>query len=67
MVVRTRDSSCMKILEGKVNMLLDIEAKMWRQRSNVLWLQDEDRNTRYFHSKALQWRRRNYITKLYDA
>jgi len=35
MAVRTRDSSCMKILEGEVNILLDKEAKMWRQQSKV--------------------------------
>ena len=40
---------------------------MWRQRSKIPWLRDGDRNTRFFHSKASQRRRRNYITKLHDA
>ena len=40
---------------------------MWRQRSKVAWLRDGDRNTQFFHSKASQRRRRNYITKLHDA
>ena len=31
MAIRTGDSSRMKILEGEVNILLDKEAKMWRQ------------------------------------
>ena len=57
----------MRLLEDEVNQLLDKEAKMWRQRSKVAWLHDGDRNTRFFHSKASQRRRRNYITKLYDA
>ena len=57
----------MKWLEGEVNVLLDKEAKMWRQRFKVMWLKDGDRNTRFFHSKASQRRRRNYITQLYDA
>ena len=65
--VWTGDSRRMKWLEGEVNILLDKEAKMWRQRSKVLWLKDGDRNTRFFHSKASQRRRRNYITQLHDA
>ena len=65
--IQTRDSRHMKWLEGEVNVLLDKEAKMWRQRFKVMWLKDGDRNTRFFHSKASQRRRRNYITQLYDA
>ena len=57
----------MRLLEEKVNQLLDKEAKMWRQRSKIAWLCDGDRNTRFFHSKASQRRRRNYITKLHEA
>ena len=38
-----------------------------KARSKIAWLRDGDRNTRFFHSKASQCRRRNYITKLHDA
>ena len=65
--IRSRDSSRMRLLEDKVNQLLDKEAKMWRQRSKVAWLRDGDCNTQFFHSKASQCRRQNYITKLHDA
>ena len=57
----------MRLLEDEINQLLDKEAKMWRQWSKVAWLRDEDRNTRFFHCKATQCRRRNFITRLHDA
>ena len=45
---------------------MDKEAKKWAQRSRVFWLKDGGRNTRFFHSKASQRRRRNYINGLFD-
>ena len=65
--VRTGNSDRMRALESEINLLLDMEAQMWRQRSRILWMKDGDRNTKFFHSKASQRRRRNYITKLYDS
>lgn len=47
-------------------MLLDKEVKMWAQGSRIMWLNDGDSNTRFFHSQASQRRRRNYIRNLYD-
>ena len=45
---------------------MDKEAKMWAHRSRVLWLKDGNKNTRFFHNKASQQRRRNYINGLFD-
>ena len=61
------DSRPMKILQEEINLLLDKEATMWRQRSKIMWLKDGDKNTKKFHNKASQRRRRNYITRLHDA
>ncbi|KAL8088671.1 hypothetical protein AgCh_038446 [Apium graveolens] len=38
----------------------------WRQRSKQLWLQDGDKNSKYFHKTASGRRRNNHIQKLQD-
>ena len=39
---------------------------MWRQRSRLEWLKEVDQNTRFFHCKANQRNKRNYIVGLED-
>jgi hypothetical protein len=56
----------LQTLRKKLNSLFEKEEKMWRQRSRSLWLAHGDRNTRYFHSRATQRRRRNHIHSLRD-
>jgi hypothetical protein len=40
------------------------EEIMWKQRFRVLWIASADKNTRFFHLRASQCRRKNHISKL---
>ncbi|XP_074305989.1 uncharacterized protein LOC141641217 [Silene latifolia] len=42
------------------------EEQYWRQRSRALRLKDGDRNAKFFHSKAGERKRKNYIGALID-
>ncbi|XP_074293371.1 uncharacterized protein LOC141620384 [Silene latifolia] len=42
------------------------EEQYWRQRSGALWLRDGDRNTSFFHTRARERKRKNYIGMLTD-
>jgi hypothetical protein len=46
--------------------LLYREELLWLQRSRITWLKEGDKNTRFFHQKAVWRARRNKIKKLKD-
>lgn len=49
-----------------MNELLYKEEMIWLQRSRINWLKEGDRNTRFFHQKAVWRARKNKIKKLKD-
>ena len=53
-------------LRKEINELLDSEEIKWQQRSKVQWLGLGDRNTKYFHFKASDRRRKNTINCIMD-
>lgn len=69
MVARDIDGNLgreINILRREINDLLDSEEIMWQQRAKVQWLGLGDRNTKYFHSKASERKKKNTILGLVD-
>jgi hypothetical protein len=58
-----------KILEAKreLDEVLYREEMMWLQRSRITWLREGDRNTKYFHRKAMWRAKKNKIKGLKKA
>ena len=53
-------------LENRLDCLLDKEEMYWKQWSRSDWLQNGDRNTKFFHMKASTRRAHNSIKGLRD-
>lgn len=51
-------------LHVQLDLVLSQEEILWQQKSRCQWLVQGDRNTKYFHIKAIARRRRNRVTML---
>ncbi|XP_030929385.1 uncharacterized protein LOC115955407 [Quercus lobata] len=69
LVLRVHDGSNgyeINKIRKEINDLLECEEIMWQQRSKVQWMGLGDRNTRYFHTKASERKKKNTISKILD-
>jgi hypothetical protein len=51
-------------IEQRIVELSFCEEVMWRQRARVQWLKEGDKNTKFFHQKASNRKKKNCITRL---
>jgi hypothetical protein len=56
-----------KAMEASLDDLLKQEELWWSQRAKVHWLKHGDLNTKYFHYKANQRKRKNTIHSIQDS
>ena len=54
-------------IRADINLLLYHEEVVWRQRSQSIWLPTSDKNTKFFHQRASQRRRKNHIARTFNA
>lgn len=56
-----------KCLEKEVSKLMEQEELYWWQHSRVAWMLEWDRNTQFFHQKASQRKKNNFISGVLDS
>ena len=56
-----------KLLSEEISRLMDCEERMWSQRSKTEWLRYGDQNTKYFHCRATERNKKNFISGLENA
>lgn len=55
-----------ELIDTKINLNFELEKEecYWEQRAQIDWIRYGDRNTSFFHGRALQRRSKNLIRKL---
>ena len=53
-------------LRKDINDLLDSKETIWQQRNKVHWYKKGDQNTKFFHARASERRRKNTILELWN-
>ncbi|KAL9676760.1 hypothetical protein QQ045_004979 [Rhodiola kirilowii] len=51
-------------LQGELDEWLAQEELLWRQRSRIEWLREGDSNTKFFHTRASQRKKKNTVEKI---
>jgi len=59
-----RNLNLVKSLSEEIKMLSELEGCLWRHRSYLKWLKEGDCNSKYFHCRATERNKRNFITGL---
>ena len=59
-----RGHTRVKFLTKEIQKLMDKEEVMWHQRAKNDWLKFGDQNTKYFHCRATERNKRNFISGL---
>ena len=59
-----RGNTRVKALTKEIKKLMDKEEVMWHQRAKNDWLKFGDQNTKYFHYRATERNKRNFISGL---
>ncbi|GMJ00023.1 hypothetical protein HRI_003671500 [Hibiscus trionum] len=55
-----------KVLKGELDDILAMEESEWRQKARCDWIDDGDRNTKYYHAMASGRRKHNTVVCLKD-
>ncbi|KAL0001717.1 hypothetical protein SO802_015498 [Lithocarpus litseifolius] len=62
----TRHLEEIRRVKEEINTILYHDEIHWRQRYRSIWLQARDKNTKFFHQRASQRRRKNNISSIFD-
>ena len=64
---RAENVRTIKSLKAEITNIIHQDDLFWRQRSRSIWLPAGDKNTKYFHNRASQRRRKNHISGVFDS